>query len=123
MQQVLLALHLIFAIVLIGVILLQRNEGGGLSGLGTAGSGGMGGFMSGRSQANLLTRITAIFAVLFIGSSLVLALMADQSAPTGSIFDQAPATSATPAPESGGDSGTSDPDAPEVPLGTTAPAN
>ena len=57
---------------MIGVVLIQRSEGGGL-GIGT--SQGMGSFMSGRGTANLLTRTTAILATLFFAVSLSLALM------------------------------------------------
>ncbi len=123
MHQILLVIHLMLAIALIIVVLMQRSEGSGLSGLGTAGSGGMGGFLSGRGQANLLTRTTAILAALFIGSSILLAVMARQTAPSGSIFDQP--TSGQPvqeAPAAPADSGTGTttpaaPTAPSVPLG------
>jgi preprotein translocase subunit SecG len=70
---VLRVLHVFVTLAMIGVVLIQRSEGGGL-GIGT--SQGMGAFMSGRGTANLLTRTTAILASLFFGISLVLALMA-----------------------------------------------
>ena len=72
MIAVLLILHLFVTIALIGVVLIQRSEGGGL-GVGT--SQGMGAFMSGRGTANLLTRTTAFLAVGFFGISLSLALL------------------------------------------------
>ena len=72
MVTVLLVIHLFVTIALIGVVLIQRSEGGGL---GIGGSQGMGAFMSGRGTANLLTRTTAILATLFMGLSLALALM------------------------------------------------
>ena len=72
MTTVLLLIHLFVTIALIGVVLIQRSEGGGL-GIGT--SQGMGSFMSGRGTANLLTRTTAILGALFFGLSLALALL------------------------------------------------
>ncbi|EGO94642.1 preprotein translocase subunit SecG, partial [Acidiphilium sp. PM] len=72
MITVLLVLQAFITIALIGVVLIQRSEGGGL-GLGT--SQGMGSFMTGRGTANLLTRVTAVLATLFMVLSLVLALL------------------------------------------------
>jgi preprotein translocase subunit SecG len=57
---------------LIGVVLLQRSEGGGLG----VGGGGGGGFMSSRGTANVLTRATAILAGLFFLTSLILSILA-----------------------------------------------
>jgi preprotein translocase subunit SecG len=72
LAAVLLIIHLFVTLALIGVVLIQRSEGGGL-GIGT--SQGMGSFMSGRGTANLLTRATAILATAFMALSLTLALM------------------------------------------------
>ena len=72
MSTVLLIIHLFVTLALIGVVLIQRSEGGGL---GIGSSQGMGSFMSGRGTANLLTRTTAILATLFMLLSLTLALM------------------------------------------------
>jgi preprotein translocase subunit SecG len=72
MITVLLIIHLFVTIALIGVVLIQRSEGGGL---GIGSSQGMGSFMSGRGTANLLTRTTAILAAIFMGLSLALALL------------------------------------------------
>lgn len=72
MITVLLVLQAFVTLALIGVVLIQRSEGGGL-GLGT--SQGMGNFMTGRGTANLLTRATAVLATLFMVLSLVLALL------------------------------------------------
>lgn len=69
---VILAVHVIIAIFLVGLILTQKNEGG-LGGLGGGASGGMAGFLSGRAQANLLTRATRWLAVGFFCTSLALA--------------------------------------------------
>jgi preprotein translocase subunit SecG len=72
MTTVLLIIHLFVTLALIGVVLIQRSEGGGL---GIGSSQGMGSFMSGRGTANLLTRTTAILATVFMLLSLTLALM------------------------------------------------
>ena len=80
----LLVLHLVIAVVLIGVVLIQKSEGGAL---GIGGGGGGGGLMSARGTANFLTRLTAILAGLFMLTSLGLTMLADNSAPR-SIADQ-----------------------------------
>lgn len=72
MANVLLIIHLFVTLALIGVVLIQRSEGGGL---GIGSTQGMGAFMSGRGTANLLTRTTAILATIFFGLALSLALM------------------------------------------------
>ena len=88
MQTVLLVVHLIVALGLIGVVLLQRSEGGAL------GIGGGGGFLSSRGSANVLTRTTAILAGAFFLTSLMLSILAGWGSQQGSIFRP----SATPAP-------------------------
>ena len=70
MQTVLVVIHLMVVVALVAVVLLQRSEGGAL------GIGGSGGFMTGRGQANALTRATAILAGLFIAMSIALAVIA-----------------------------------------------
>jgi preprotein translocase subunit SecG len=72
MIKVLLVLHVFVTIALIGVVLIQRSEGGGL---GLGGGQGMGSFMSGRGTANLLTRATAILGTAFFVLSLSLAML------------------------------------------------
>ena len=67
MTTILLTIHILIAVALVGTVLLQRNEGGGL---GIGGSAG-GGFMTARSTANLLTRTTAILAACFLRLQLV----------------------------------------------------
>ena len=94
MATFLLILHLLVTLSLIGVILLQRSEGGGL---GVGSSQGMGGFMSGRGTANLLTRTTAILGALFFVLSISLALVNRGSVQQRSILDSPPPASA-PAP-------------------------
>jgi preprotein translocase subunit SecG len=69
---VLRVLHFFVTLAMIGVVLIQRSEGGGL---GIGSTQGMGAFMSGRGTANLLTRTTAILGTLFFGISLALALI------------------------------------------------
>ena len=92
MQTVLIVIHLLIVLALIAVVLLQRSEGGlGLGG----GGGGTGGFMTGRGQANALTRATAILAGLFFMTSLALGVLAHRGQAPRSIFDQnAPAAPA-----------------------------
>ncbi len=89
MNEVLLVIHLLITLSLIGVVLVQKSEGGGLgmggSG-GGGGAGGFGGFLTGQGTANLLTRTTAILAAAFIASSLLLTILADTSS-TRSIAD------------------------------------
>jgi preprotein translocase subunit SecG len=76
METVVLVIHLLLAVALIAVILLQRSEGGGL-GMGTGGgsAGGFGGMMSARGAANFLTRTTAVLAASFMATSLLLAIL------------------------------------------------
>jgi preprotein translocase subunit SecG len=95
MSTILLIVHLLLALALVGVILLQRSEGGALG----IGGGGMGGLMSGRSSANLLTRTTAVLAASFIATSMLLAIIASNQSAPRSILDQpaAPAPAAEPA--------------------------
>ena len=72
MGSVLLVLQLIVAIFLVAVSLMQRSNGGALSGLG--GDGGIGGLLSARGKGNILTRITAILATLFFVLSMALSI-------------------------------------------------
>jgi preprotein translocase subunit SecG len=96
LNTVLLIIHLFVTLALIGVVLIQRSEGGGL-GIGT--SQGMGSFMSGRGTANLLTRATAILATAFMVLSLSLALLNRGTMGTSrSILDNGPASSLPAAP-------------------------
>lgn len=92
MYTVLLVIHTILVLFLIGVILLQRSSSDGLSGLG---GGGGNQFLTGRGQANLLTRTTAFLAAGFMITSLVLAIMANQRT-ASSIVDAVPAEISAP---------------------------
>jgi preprotein translocase subunit SecG len=96
MHTVLLIVHLLIAIALVGVILLQRSEGGALG----IGGGGGGNLFTGRGSANLLTRTTAGLAAGFVATSMLLAIVASQGSAPRSILDQpAPSPSAPAAPE------------------------
>jgi len=93
MQQVLIVIHLLVVLALIGTVLLQRSEGGVL------GQGGGGGFMTGRGQANALSRATAILAALFFATALLMSIMASWGRSSRSILDSAaPAPVSTAAP-------------------------
>jgi len=70
MQNVVLVIHLILALGLIGIVLLQRSEGGGL------GIGGGGGGSSGRPSSTALGKVTWLFAIAFIITSLTLTIIA-----------------------------------------------
>ena len=94
MTTVLLVIHLLIATAMVGVILIQRSEGGALGGLG---GGTMGGMMTARGTANLLTRTTAILAACFIVTSLALAILASHANRGSSILDR-PAAAPTEAP-------------------------
>ncbi len=83
MATVVLIIHIMLALGLIAVVLLQRSEGGALG----MGGGGGGGFMSGRGAANFLTRVTAGLAAAFFATSLVLSIMAAQPVAQRSILD------------------------------------
>ncbi len=94
MENVILVVHLILAICLIGVVLLQRSEGGGL------GMGGGGGVMTGRQAATALGKLTWAFAIAFLATSITLTIIAAQNSAgssvldrigTGAVTDEAPA--------------------------------
>ena len=107
----LLVIHILIAVAMVGVILLQKSEGGALG----MGGGGMSGFMTGRSTANLLTRTTAILALLFFATSLSLVWFSNRDRPPRSIIEQgAPAAPAVPVAPSA-------PAAPSVPAAPAAP--
>ncbi|MEG3617457.1 preprotein translocase subunit SecG [Magnetovibrio sp. PR-2] len=116
MLTVLLVIHVLVTIALIGIVLIQKSEGGalGIGGSGGGGGGGMGGFMTGREQANLLTRTTAILATAFMGLSLAIAIVTNNSIERGSILDSVE----TPVPAT---SAPVEPAAPVVPAAPVAP--
>jgi preprotein translocase subunit SecG len=78
------AVHIVIALALIGVVMLQKSEGGALG----MGGGGMSGFMTGRSTANLLTRTTAILAAAFFATSILLVVLSNYSRAPRSIIDE-----------------------------------
>ena len=98
MLILLLAVHILVAISLVGVVLLQKSEGGALG----MGGGGMSGFMTGRSTSNLLTRTTAILAAAFMTTSVLLVVLHNRERAPRSILEQsapeAPAVPAAPQP-------------------------
>ena len=103
MENVILVIHMILALCLIGVVLLQRSEGGGL------GIGGGGGVVTGRAAATALAKLTWIFAIAFIVTSLTLTVIAARNAAGDSVIErvgtEAPAETApapAPAPLGGG---------------------
>jgi preprotein translocase subunit SecG len=89
MIVLLLVVHILIAIALIGVILLQKSEGGALG----MGGGGMSGFMTGRSTANLLTRATAILAAAFMLTSIFLVLLNNRERVPHSLIGSGPPAS------------------------------
>ncbi len=107
MTAILLVIHLIIALAMIVVVLIQRSEGGGLG----IGGGATGGLMTTRGTTNLLTRVTAVLAGCFMLTSLVLAILGGGGAENRprSIVD--PRTSAT----------GQQPAAPSIPAAPSAP--
>ncbi len=91
MQTVVIVIHLMIVATLIGAVLLQKSEGGGL------GVGGGAGFMSSRGTANLLTRTTAVLAVGFFITSLFLSWLASYDRKPNSIIDGSPTSQSQPA--------------------------
>ncbi len=90
MQTVIVVIHLMVVTTLIGVVLLQKSEGGGL------GIGSTGGFLSSRGTSNVLTRTTAILAAVFFGTSLLLSVLAGWERKPHSIIQGTPAEQQTP---------------------------
>jgi preprotein translocase subunit SecG len=112
MDTVILVIHLMIVLALIGVVLLQRSEGGGL------GIGGGSGFMTARGAANALTRATAILAAAFFVTSLGLSIYARYSAQPIDILDNLPPAGSGQGvlDQLGGGSTTPGPAAPAVPA-------
>jgi preprotein translocase subunit SecG len=102
MQTVLIVIHLMLVSAMIGVVLLQKSEGGGL------GIGSTGGFLSSRGTANVLTRTTAILAATFFATSLLLSILAGMDRKPRSIIQNtggAPTQQAPGAPAGQGSGG------------------
>ncbi|AMN42367.1 preprotein translocase subunit SecG [Rhodoplanes sp. Z2-YC6860] len=105
MHYVIMLIHLMIVVAMVGLVLIQKSEGGGL-GMGGGGGGG-GGFLSSRGTANVLTRTTAILAAMFFVTSLFLSWYASLDRKPRSILDSsgpaAPSAPAVPgAPGAGG---------------------
>jgi len=99
MQTVIILIHLMIVIAMVGLVLLQKSEGGGL------GMGGGAGFLSSRGTANVLTRTTAILAALFFATSLVLSIIAGFDRKPRSILDNSGTPAAPSAPGAPGTGG------------------
>ena len=84
MQNVVLIIHLLLAVTLIGLVLLQRSEGGGLG----MGGGGGGGSMTGRAAGSAMTKLTWVLAIAFICTSLSLTILQVQKSSGSSVLDQ-----------------------------------
>ena len=119
MTAVILIIHLLLALGIVGLVLLQRSEGGGLGigGGGGGGGGGMGGLVGSRAAANFLTRATGVLAGLFFLTSIVLSIVSGAGADRSRsiITDGVPAGGGqgAPAPMQQHDQ----PSGPAVPLG------
>ncbi|MFL5042905.1 MAG: preprotein translocase subunit SecG [Xanthobacteraceae bacterium] len=121
MQTVIIVIHLMVVVTMIGIVLLQRSEGGGL------GIGGGGGFLTSRGTSNVLTKTTAGLAAVFFATSLVLSLLAGIDRKPRSILntgEPAPTAPGAPSPLGGGGGGggvldtlrqTEQPSGPQVP--------
>lgn len=105
MQTVVILVHLMIVLAMVGLVLLQRSEGGGL------GMGGAAGFMSSRGTANVLTRATAILAGLFFATSLLLSILAGIERKPASIVAPPPGPTVPASPP------TPQPGAPQQPAG------
>jgi preprotein translocase subunit SecG len=123
MLILLFVVHVLIALALIGVIMLQKSEGGALG----MGGGGMSGFMTGRSTANLLTRTTAILGAVFFATSILLVMLSNYTRAPRSIVDQggplptSPLNPAAPVVPMAPSPGAPSPGAPAVP-GAPSPA-
>jgi preprotein translocase subunit SecG len=93
MQSVLLVVHILIVVALIGVVLLQRSEGGAL---GTG--GGTSSFLTGRGQANALSRATAVLGALFFATALLMSILSSWSRAPHSIIERGPAPAGQTAP-------------------------
>ena len=118
MERILLVIHLMVAAALVGVVLMQKSEGGALG----IGGGGMSNFMTGRGTANVLTRATAILAACFMLTSLLLVVLPQLGGHRPSILPQnLPMQQAPVAPSGSGSTGQA-PATPTAPTPTTPAA-
>jgi|SRR5579864_4801188 len=114
---ILYVIHVLIALSLVGVIMLQKSEGGALG----MGGGGMSGFMTGRSTANLLTRTTGILAIAFFGTSILLVMLSNAGHAPRSIIDEGGGSPLT-APAAPGAPAVPSPAAPAAPAQPAPPA-
>ena len=84
METLVLTIHILIALALLVVVLLQRSEGGGL-GIGGSSNGG---FMTARGTANFMTRLTTILAIAFFTTTIILAILAGAGDQPVSIIDE-----------------------------------
>lgn len=126
MGSVLLVIHLMVALLLVILILMQRNSGNALSGLG--GGNGADSFLSARGKGNLLTRTTAILATIFFITSILLSLYyKGETRKPESITDVAPLVQTAPTvpsiPDAAAENKATEPVAPAASTAeTNAPA-
>src|SRR5258705_4879452 len=105
MQTLIIIIHLMIVLSMIGFVLLQKSEGGGL------GIGSTGGFLSSRGTSNVLTKTTGALAAGFFATSLLLSILARMHRKPGSILGgrsgapAAPASGSAPTAPAGGQSG------------------
>ena len=129
MQTVVILIHLMIVLAMVGLVLIQKSEGGGL---GMGGGSGGGGFMSNRGTANVLTRATGILAALFFATSLFLSILASFDRKPRSILDSGGTPAAPSAPavpgtgggvlnQLGGGTPSQTPAAPAAPSGPQVP--
>lgn len=100
MENVVLVIHLILALSLIGMVLMQRSEGGGL------GMGGGGGANGSRAAGTAMGKATWILAIAFIGTSIALTIIAAEKSAGSSVVDRitdAPVAEAPATPDLGTD--------------------
>lgn len=83
MNNIILTIHLILALLLISAVLMQRSEGGGLGSTG----GSEGGLMSGRSAATAMTKLTWFFAAAFLLTSITLTVISARESNKNSVID------------------------------------
>lgn len=84
MENIVLTVHLIISLCLIGIVLIQRSEGGGL-GIG----GGGGGAMTGRPGISALGKLTWVFGIAFVITSMTLTVLSTRGSGVGSVLDGA----------------------------------
>lgn len=86
-MNILLTLHIFITLALVGVILIQKTDSSG----GLLGGGGGGSMFTARGAANLLTRITAVLAALFIGNCILMTVVTKAKIRSAAAFLDTPA--------------------------------